>query len=165
MNMRKLFAAILLMATSSIFAETWTQTLKGYDCRGSCWLYADTSNVLYGKHLITSDDAWFWNTSSLFFNDSQIVFGNKSYDYGEPDVLPGQIIFSYKPTMSGCRIPESYYEHQCEYGLSVVFKDTSESSIVTINVSAVISSSFEGAGILFATFCIALITPALLFSA
>ena len=29
MNMRKLFAAILLMATSSIFAETWTQTLKG----------------------------------------------------------------------------------------------------------------------------------------
>ncbi len=126
MNMRKLFAAILLMATSSIFAETWTQTLKGYDCRGSCRLYADTSNVLYGKHLITSDDAWFWNTSSLFFNDSQIVFGNKSYDYGEPDVLPGQIIFSYKPTMSGCRIPESYYEHQCEYGLSVVFKDTSD---------------------------------------
>ena len=126
MNMRKLFAAILLMATSSIFAETWTQTLKGYDCRGSCWLYVDTSNVLYGKHLITSDDAWFWNTSSLFFNDAQIVFGNKSYDYGEPDVLPGQIIFSYKPTMSGCRIPESYYEHQCEYGLSVVFKDTSD---------------------------------------
>ena len=68
--MRKLFAAILLMATSSIFAETWRQTLKGYDCRGSCRLYADTSNVLYGKHQITSDDPWFRNTSSLFFKHS-----------------------------------------------------------------------------------------------
>ncbi len=29
MNMRKLFAAILLMATGNLFAETWTQTLKG----------------------------------------------------------------------------------------------------------------------------------------
>ena len=70
--MRKLFAAILLMATSSIFAETWTQTLKGYDCRGSCRLYSDSSNVMYGKYFASHfSDV---RTATIVLTDSGLSF-------------------------------------------------------------------------------------------
>ena len=96
--MRKLFAAILLMATSSIFAETWTQTLKGYDCRGSCWLYSDSSNVMYGKYFASHfSDV---RTATIVLTDSGLSFG-EFFDPFEAN-YPGVICFSLADGLCDC---------------------------------------------------------------
>lgn len=135
--MKKFFFAILWLLSAFSFAETWTRTLQGYDCQKSCWFYSDSSNVLYGKNFSTStsDEIWFFELSSVFFYDLQMTFGRPNCDvtFGRLNCdstqnrNPGHIAFSYNPTLTGCSIPEAFsYEHQCEYGLSVVFDDTSE---------------------------------------